>query len=59
VSISAGTPVCGLLRERKPLVHQITNYVVMKETNAADCVGAAGVAVVRAAVDARAIDAAL
>ena len=32
---------CGRLRERKPLVHQITNYVVMNETaNATLALGA-------------------
>jgi hydroxyethylthiazole kinase len=40
VSISAGTTL-GVLRERKPLVHQITNYVVMNETaNATLALGA-------------------
>jgi hydroxyethylthiazole kinase len=38
--MSAGTSL-GLLRERKPLVHQITNYVVMNETaNATLALGA-------------------
>jgi hydroxyethylthiazole kinase len=37
---SAGTTL-GLMRERKPLVHQITNYVVMNETaNATLALGA-------------------
>ncbi|MGZ4398472.1 MAG: hydroxyethylthiazole kinase, partial [Gaiellaceae bacterium] len=31
MSISPGTSL-RLVRERKPLVHQITNYVVMNET---------------------------
>jgi hydroxyethylthiazole kinase len=40
MSISPGTTL-RLLRERKPLVHQITNYVVMNETaNATLAVGA-------------------
>jgi hydroxyethylthiazole kinase-like sugar kinase family protein len=40
MSISAGTTL-RLLRERKPLVHQITNYVVMNETaNATLALGA-------------------
>jgi hydroxyethylthiazole kinase len=40
VSLSAGTTL-GLIRERKPLVHQITNYVVMNETaNATLALGA-------------------
>jgi hydroxyethylthiazole kinase len=40
VSISAGTTL-AVLRERKPLVHQITNYVVMNETaNATLALGA-------------------
>ena len=38
--ISAGTTL-GTIRERKPLVHQITNYVVMNETaNATLAIGA-------------------
>jgi hydroxyethylthiazole kinase len=38
--ISAGTTL-GTMRERKPLVHQITNYVVMNETaNATLAIGA-------------------
>src|SRR6185437_194067 len=40
MSISAGTTL-RLLRERRPLVHQITNYVVMNETaNATLALGA-------------------
>jgi hydroxyethylthiazole kinase len=40
VSISAGTTL-RVLRERRPLVHQITNYVVMNETaNATLALGA-------------------
>jgi hydroxyethylthiazole kinase len=40
MSLSAGTTL-GLIRERKPLVHQITNYVVMNETaNATLALGA-------------------
>ena len=40
VSVSPGTTL-RLLRERKPLVHQITNYVVMNETaNATLALGA-------------------
>jgi hydroxyethylthiazole kinase len=40
MSISAGTTL-RLLRDRKPLVHQITNYVVMNETaNATLALGA-------------------
>jgi hydroxyethylthiazole kinase len=40
VSVSAGATL-RLLRERKPLVHQITNYVVMNETaNATLALGA-------------------
>jgi hydroxyethylthiazole kinase len=40
VSVSPG-PTLQLLRERKPLVHQITNYVVMNETaNATLALGA-------------------
>jgi hydroxyethylthiazole kinase len=40
MSVSPGTTL-GLIRERKPLVHQITNYVVMNETaNATLALGA-------------------
>ena len=40
MSVSAGTTL-GLIRERRPLVHQITNYVVMNETaNATLALGA-------------------
>jgi len=40
MSLSAGTTL-GVIRERKPLVHQITNYVVMNETaNATLALGA-------------------
>jgi hydroxyethylthiazole kinase len=40
VSVSPGTTL-RVLRERKPLVHQITNYVVMNETaNATLALGA-------------------
>jgi hydroxyethylthiazole kinase len=40
MNVSAGTTL-GLIRERKPLVHQITNYVVMNETaNATLALGA-------------------
>lgn len=40
MSVAAGTTL-GELRERKPLVHQITNYVVMNETaNATLALGA-------------------
>src|SRR6187397_590720 len=40
MSVSPGTTL-RLLRERKPLVHQITNYVVMNETaNATLALGA-------------------
>jgi hydroxyethylthiazole kinase len=40
MSVSAGATL-GLIRERKPLVHQITNYVVMNETaNATLALGA-------------------
>lgn len=40
MSVSPGTTL-GLIRQRKPLVHQITNYVVMNETaNATLALGA-------------------